>query len=350
MAVKFRDYYEVLGVKRTAGEDEIRQAFRRLARQYHPDMNQNDSTAEEKFKEINEANEVLSDAEKRKKYDQLGASWKNGADFSPPPGWQRERVTYEEYRSAYGDEYQRKTTQTRTTTSESSGGIFSDFFEMLFGDSDSKANNKSSATKRNHDAEIEIQLSLEDAHRGGRQRIALQRPRLCPACRGEGRFGSSICPSCKGTKQVYVQKPIEVNIPLGVRNGAVIKAPGHGHRGSDGKRGDLFIKIKLKLHAHFAVSGDDTYADLLLAPWEAALGTSLEIPTVDGKVSIRIAPGSQSGQRMRLKEHGLSKRGGGRGDHYLKIRIVVPATLTERERELYKQLSEASNFKPRHSS
>ena len=349
MAVKFRDYYEVLGVKRNATEDDIRQAFRKLARKYHPDVNHNDSTAEEKFKEINEANEVLSDTEKRKKYDQLGANWKNGADFSPPPGWQREGVSYEDYRSVYGNEYRRKTTQTRTTTSTDSGGsIFSDFFEMLFGEGETKTNHQSS-TKRNRDAEIEIHISLEDAHRGGRQRIALQKPRVCPACRGEGHFGSSTCPSCKGTKQVYVQKPIEINIPVGARDGAVIKAVGQGHRGSDGKRGDLYIKIKLKPHAHFAISGDDVFADLLLTPSEAALGTGIEIPTIDGKANIRISPGAQSGQRMRLKEHGLNKRGGGRGDHYLKIKIVVPANLTEREKELYEQLAQASTFKPRQS-
>ncbi len=347
MAVKFRNYYEVLGVKRNATDDEIRQAFRRLARQYHPDVNQNDSAAEEKFKEINEANEVLSDAEKRKKYDQLGANWKNGADFSPPPGWRREQVNYEEVRNIYGEEYRSRTTHTRTTSTDSGGGIFSDFFEMLFGDNEAKSSSKSTTSRRNRDAEIEIHISLEDAHRGGRQRIALQKPRLCPACRGEGRFGSSLCPSCRGTKQVYVQKPLDINIPVGARDGAVIKAAGHGHRGSDGKRGDLYIKIKLKPHSVFAVSGDDVFADLLITPSEAALGAGIEILTIDGKANIRIAPGSQSGQRMRLKEHGMNKRGGGRGDHYLKIKIVVPATLTERERELYKQLAEASAFKPR---
>jgi curved DNA-binding protein len=350
MPVKFRDYYEVLGVARNASEDEIRQAFRKLARQYHPDMNPGNKTAEDKFKELNEANEVLSDPEKRKKYDQLGANWKNGADFTPPPGWQKSQVRYTtDFKDAFNNDNLRN--------EEGFGfGGFSDFFESLFGGGRPTTQNhqrsQSSPGRKpqnSHDFEIEITLPLEDAHKGGRQKIALnQKARTCPACRGEKRLGSNLCPACKGAGQVFTQKTVDVKIPLGVRDGAVIKAAGQGHRINGGnQRGDLYIKIRLKPHAVFTVSGDDLNAEIPIAPWEAIFGASLEVPTIDGKAEIKIQQGAQGGQRMRLRGYGLSKRGGGRGDYYIKLKIVVPQNPTEKEKELYKELAEISQFKPR---
>jgi DnaJ-class molecular chaperone len=354
MPVKFRDYYEVLGVTRNASEDEIRQAFRKLARQCHPDMNPGDKTAEDKFKQLNEANEVLSDPEKRKKYDQLGANWKNGADFTPPPGWQKSQVRYKtNYKDVFTNEQQR--------SDEGFGfGGFSDFFEAIFGGGNRQTtqnhqrsqNPQSSQSRKpqtSHDFEIEITIPLEDAHKGGRQKIALhQKARTCPACRGEKRLGSNLCPACKGAGQVLTQKTVDVNLPLGVRDGAVIKAAGQGHRISgSNQRGDLYIKIKLKPHSVFAVSGDDLNAEIAIAPWEAIFGASLEVPTIEGKAEIKIQAGAQGGQRMRLRGYGLSKRGGGRGDYYIKLKIVVPQNPTEKEKELYKELAEISQFKPR---
>jgi curved DNA-binding protein len=351
MPVKFRDYYEVLGVKRNASEDEIRQAFRKLARQYHPDVNPGDMSAEEKFKEINEANEVLSDAEKRKKYDQLGASWKNGADFTPPPGWQKTHVRYTtDFQDIYTNDSQRP--------DEGFGfGGFSEFFETLFGGSSrqtaqNQQRSQSSQGRRSqssHDSEIEISIPLEEAHKGGRQKIALkQKARTCPACRGEKRLGSNLCPACKGVGQVLTQKTVDVNIPLGVRDGAIIKAAGQGHRiNGSNQRGDLYIKIKLKPHNLFTVSGDDLNAEIPITPWEAVFGANLEVPTIEAKAEIKIQPGAQGGQRLRLRNYGLNKRGGGRGDYYIKLKIVVPQNPTEKEKELFQQLAEISQFKPR---
>lgn len=355
MPVKFRDYYEVLGVTRNASEDEIRQAFRKLARQYHPDVNPNDKTAEEKFKEINEANEVLSNAENRKKYDQLGANWKNGADFTPPPEWQQQ--THVRYNTTgFKDMY----TADPQPTDEGFGfGGFSEFFETLFGGGNSNRQStqnqqrshttQSRQSRSSHDSEIEISIPLEEAHKGGRQKIAIkQKARTCPACRGEKRLGSNLCPACKGAGQVLSQKTVDVNIPLGVRDGAVIKAPGQGHRINGGsQRGDLYIKIKIKPHSLYTISGDDLNAEIPVTPWEAVLGSSLDVPTIDGKVEIKIQPDSQGGQRMRLRNYGLNKRGGGRGDYYIKLKIVVPPNPTEKEKELFKQLAEISQFKPR---
>lgn len=350
MSVKFRDYYEVLGVTRNATEDEIRQAFRKLARQYHPDMNPGNKTAEDKFKELNEANEVLSDPEKRKKYDQLGANWKNGADFTPPPGWKKSQVRYTtDFKDVFSND------NVRNDEGFGFGG-FSDFFESLFGggrpttqNQQRSQNSQSRKTQHSHDYEIEITIPLEDAHKGGRQKIALnQKARTCPACRGEKRLGSNLCPACKGAGQVLTQKTVDVNIPLGVRDGAIIKAAGQGHRINGGnQRGDLYIKIKLKPHPVLTVSGDDLNAEIPIAPWEAIFGVTLEVPTIEGKAEIKIQPGAQGGQRMRLRGYGLSKRSGGRGDYYIKLKIVVPQNPTEKEKELYKELAQISQFNPR---
>ncbi|MEW6131126.1 MAG: J domain-containing protein [Acidobacteriota bacterium] len=344
MSVKFRDYYEVLGVKRDASEDEIRQAFRKLARKYHPDMNPGNKAAEEKFKEINEANEVLSDPEKRKKYDRLGANWKNGADFTPPPGWQQTEVNYDDLKDIFGDFNRtnaRTRTTTRTTTTSTGGGIFSDFFEMIFGSGEPET----SPTKAR---ETEISISLEQAHKGGRQRLTMQKTRTCPTCKGTGIIGNTVCTLCRGKGLVIAPKTIDINIPVGARDGATIKVPSQGHRGTGSTpAGDLYIKIRIQAHPIFTVNGDDTNAEVAITPAEAVLGANIEVPTIDGKAEIKIKPGSQGGQRMRLRNYGLNKRGGGRGDHYIKLKIVVPTSPTEQEQQLYKQLMEISSFKPR---
>ncbi|HST23148.1 MAG TPA: J domain-containing protein [Blastocatellia bacterium] len=335
MAVKFKDYYEILGVKRDATEDQIRQAFRKLARKHHPDVNPGDKSAEERFKEINEANEVLSDSEKRKRYDQLGANWQNGAEFTPPPGWSGVNVNYEDLGSVFG------------------GGGFSDFFESLFGGSRSAGQpdprrRSSRSRAKGQDAEAEMEISLEDAHRGGRHRITLQSVRVCPTCNGSGTAGGNVCPTCRGAGQVLSPKNIDVNIPPGAREGSVIKLSKQGQPGQNGgEPGDLFIKLRIKLHSRFTVSGDDITTEVPITASEAVLGSSIEVPTIDSKAEMKIPAGSQGGQRLRLKGQGLNKRGGGRGDLYIRLKIVVPTNPTEREKQLYKELDETSQFKPR---
>lgn len=336
MAVKFKDYYEILGIKRDVTEDQIRQAYRKLARKHHPDLNPGDKSAEERFKEINEANEVLSDPEKRKRYDQLGANWQNGAEFTPPPGWGRVNVDYEDLGSVF------------------SGGGFSDFFESLFGGArsagqpDTRRRSGSRSRAKGQDAEAEMEISLEDAHRGGRHRITLQSVRVCPTCNGTGSSNGAVCPTCRGTGQVVSPRTIDVNIPPGAREGSVIKLPRHGQPGmGGGESGDLYIKLRIKPHSMFTVSGDDITTEVPITASEAVLGSSIEVPTIDGKAETKIPAGSQGGQRLRLKGQGLNKRGGGRGDQYIRLKIVVPTNPTEREKQLYKELDETSQFKPR---
>ncbi len=338
MAVQFRDYYQVLGVAKTATEDEIKSAFRKLARKYHPDVNPGDKTAEEKFKELNEAYEVLSDRDKRKRYDQLGSNWKSGDEFQPPPGWERAGGGgYADFGDLFGG-------------GQGASG-FSDFFEALFGGRRA-ARSGAGFAMRGQDVESEIKLTLEEAHRGVKRSLNFQFSDTCPDCHGRGsKDGKTVCPTCHGTGATRRPKSLEVSIPAGVRDGSVIRLAGQGGRGGNsGPAGDLFLRVRIEPHRLFSVVGDDdVQIELPVAPWEAALGAKLTVPTLDGAVEMKIPGGSQGGQRLRLRNRGLNIRGGGRGDEYVKLKIVNPPALTAKERELYEQLSQASRFNPRDS-
>jgi DnaJ-class molecular chaperone len=310
MAVKFKDYYVVLGVPRSASEDEIRKTYRKLARKYHPDVNPKDKSAEEKFKEINEAYQVLSDADKRKRYDALGEDWKAGADFTPPPGPRNGRVDFTGFGDAFG--------------SARGGQDFSDFFESLFGRRGS-ARNSTDFRVPAQDIEAEISLTLEEAHRGGKRNITLQ---------------------TSGTDRM---RSLEVTIPPGVRDGTVIRLAGQGEPGaSGGPPGDLYLQVRIEPHPLFEIVGDaDVQIEFPVAPWEVALSARVNVPTLDGPVEMKIPPGTQGGMRLRLRGQGLNKRRGGRGDQYVKIKIVIPPKLTARETSLLEKLAAESKFDPR---
>jgi curved DNA-binding protein len=323
MPVKFRDYYEILGVTRTAKADEIKKTYRKLARKYHPDLNPNNKQSEEKFKEIQEAYEVLSDADKRKRYDQLGANWKNGADFTPPPNW------------GGGGGFHGTINMDDLFGQEGQGrSAFSDFFEMMFGGmggmGGSGAPGRGSAgaggraragarPSRAAESETELPLSLEAMHRGTTRKLTV-------------RLGNA-------------EKTIDIRIPPGARHDARIRIPAGGPNG-----GDLYVRLRQEPHPQFIVKGDDTEVEVPITPWEAALGATAEIPTLDGKAEIRVPPGIASGQRLRLRGQGLNIRGGGRGDHFARLKIVVPKELTDEERKLFQELSKASSFRPRNGS
>ncbi|HEX3685603.1 MAG TPA: DnaJ C-terminal domain-containing protein [Bryobacteraceae bacterium] len=303
MAVKFKDYYDVLGTGKTATEDDIRKAYRTLARKYHPDVNPGDKSAEEKFKEINEAYEVLSDPDKRKRYDQLGPNWKAGSDFTPPPGWQ----------GANGD----SDGFTGSFRTGRNSWDFSDFFENFFaGPRGARAG--TGFRMRGEDIDAEITLTLEEAHRGVTRRVSLQ-------------------------------KSLEVTIPAGVRDGSVIRLAAQGEPGENGAPpGDLFLHVRIEPHPLFDLVGDDgIQVELPLAPWEAALGATIQVPTLDGNVEMTIPPGTQGGRRLRLRGQGLNRRNGGRGDEYVKVKIVIPPKLTSKEKQLFEKLAAESRFDAR---
>jgi len=334
MAVKFQDYYEVLGVSRTATADDIKQAYRKLARKYHPDVNPGDTTAEEKFKDIGEAYEVLSDPEKRKRYDQLGEHWKAGADFTPPPGWEGGHVEYGDFGDLFG--------------SGRGPGGFSDFFATLFGTRHGPRAGAGFAM-RGQDVEAAIDLSLEEAHHGATRTITLHTTAVCPTCHGSGVQEKHPCATCRGAGVVTRPKTLDVTIPAGVRHGSVIRLAGQGEPGTgNAPAGDLLLHVQLRPHPLLHVlSEGDVEIELPVAPWEAALGAKVRVPTIEGAVDMTIPTGAQGSQRLRLRGQGLHRRSSGRGDQYVRLKLVNPPTLTESERALFEQLAAASRFNPR---
>ena len=349
---KTRDYYEVLGAKRDASADEIKKAYRKLARKFHPDLNPGDKTAEEQFKLLQDAYDVLSDPEDRKLYDQYGENWravKAGAGAPPPPGYEgydfgnAQRSSGGGARAGGFDFNDFDFSRFRTTGTGPQGF---DIFEELFGGGAGRG--RTTRSGRGRDIEAELETSLEEAHRGGRRTLQMQVSEVCPTCGGTGVKDGKVCPTCSGSGEVIRPKTIEVNIPAGARDGATIRVPGQGGSGSNGSEpGDLYLHIKLRPHPVFTVKGDDLETELSIAPWEAVLGDKVAAPTIDGKVELTIPSGSKSGQRLRLRGQGLNKRSGGRGDEYVRLKIVVPKDVNAEERQLYEELKRVSRFEPR---
>jgi len=340
MAVNTKDYYEVLGVSRSATEDQIKAAYRKLARKFHPDLNPGDKTAEERFKDLQEAYDVLSDAEKRKLYDQYGENWRvvQQGGGPPPPGWESRAAGPQASGYDFSD--------FDLGDFRSSTGGMGDIFEELFGHAGAQRGGRRSG--RGRDVEAELELSLEEAHRGGRHSLQMQAAETCPTCQGTGVTNGQTCPTCGGAGQVLKPKTIEVNIPAGMRDGSTIRLAGQGGAGSSGAQpGDLYLHIRLRPHPLFKVKGDDVEVEMPLAPWEAVLGAKLQAPTIDAQVEMTVPPGTQNGQRLRLRGQGLNKRKGGRGDEYVRIKVVVPRHVTPEQRKLYEELKRVSSFNPR---
>lgn len=312
MAVQFRDYYETLGVSKTATADEIRSAFRKLARKYHPDVAKDKKAAEEKFKQINEAYEVLSDPQKRQKYDQLGENWNQPGGFQPPPQWGGTQPGGGFYRPGSGD---------GGVEFEFNGTGFSDFFEAFFGGGRGQSafggfGRREAGAERGSDVEADIMVPLEEALHGSKRTVSLRRA---------------------GSNKV---ETYQVKIPRGVREGQRIRLAGQGEAGErGGKKGDLFLRVRLARHPDFNVEGSDLIHEVKIAPWQAVLGTDLTVPTLEGNVRLKIPPGTQSGQRFRLRERGLPSSSGKRGDLYVEVQIAVPKKVTEKEKEIWSELA-----------
>ena len=330
--MKYLDYYAVLGVARDASADEIKKAYRKLARQYHPDVNKS-AGAEARFKEINEANEVLSDPEKRKRYDALGANWKSGQDFTPPPGW----GGFEGASSGPGG--------IRFEFGGAPGGDFSDFFSALFGDLGGAGRTgrgrrggnpfagfggfspeaEETFTPRGQDFEAQLSLTLEELASREPKSITLQVPSVQP----------------DGSVR-HQAKTFQVRIPPGAIDGTRIRLSGQGAGG-----GNLYLNLRLAPHPVFQVHGYDLDQVLPLAPWEAVLGAKVRIPTLEGPATLTIPPSTQGGARLRLAGKGLPDKHGTRGDIFVTIRIAVPDHPTAREKTLFEQLARESTFHPR---
>jgi curved DNA-binding protein len=347
MAVKFKDYYETLGVSRTASEDEIKKAFRNLARKYHPDVAKDKKVAEEKFKEINEAYEVLSDSTKRKKYDELGANWKAGADFRPPPG----------YQGFGGQPFSGGSRSGRMGDYEFNfGGTgFSDFFEQLFGSrgrggmggAGGGMFDQQDVSERGQDVEGDIMVTLEEASKGSVRTVTMERAVGCEACNGTGQRAGHVCNVCGGAGRVRKRENFQVRIPAGVSEGQKLRLSGRGEAGVGGApSGDLFLRVKLAKHPDFQVDGHNLIYEAEVAPWDAVLGTQVSVPTLEGRVNIKIPAGTQSGQRLRVRSKGLTIKGTERGDLFVEVKIQVPQQVSGREKELWEQLARESSFRP----
>ena len=331
MAVKFRDYYEVLGVPRGASADEIKTAYRRLARKHHPDLHHGKARekAEEDFKEINEAYAVLSDPEKRARYDQLGPNWKAGMDFTPPPGGEPN------VRVEYGD------------LGDLDGAAFSDFFASLFGGR-GRGQRHSRQTRAGRDIETELSLTLEEAHQGGRRSVAFDAVEECKVCGGTGVSGDRVCRTCGGQGVVSKPRTLEVQVPPGARDGTRLRLAGQGEPGGNGgPPGDMYLVVRVRPHRLYHVLGDDLEIEVPVYPWEAVLGTEVEIPTLDGPVALKVPAGAPAGQRLRLHGKGLTRRNGSRGDLYARLRLVLPTTLTEEQRRLLEEAGRLTTETPR---
>ncbi len=315
--MKFRDYYEVMGVARDASQEAIKKAYRRLARKYHPDVSK-EADAEAKFKQLQEAYEVLKDPEKRAAYNQLGENWRAGQDFRPPPDWGK------------GFEFSRG--RPGRGPRDEGGAEFSDFFSELFGARSpfgrarSSGGPQFSAAGQDHMARVEI--DLEDAYRGGTRTIELRAPELAP----DG--------------QLRVKpRTLRVSIPPGITEGQQIRLAGQGSPGiGGGPSGDIYLEISVRPHALYALNGRDVTLELPVAPWEAALGEHVSVPTLGGPVDMKLPAGARAGQKLRLRGRGLP--GPTPGDQYVSLRIVLPPD-SPKARELFEQMKRELPFDPR---
>jgi curved DNA-binding protein len=325
MPVEFKDYYATLGVAREASQEDIKKAFRKLARQYHPDVAKDKKGAEEKFKAVNEANEVLSDPEKRKKYDELGANWQDEGAFQPPPGRRGARTQA----GTHGQDF------------HFGGTGFSDFFEQFFsggsryGFPEEGSGFGDGTTPRgihpNRGADIEgdILVTLEEAMRGTVRPLSLQ----------------TTNPQTGETER----RSFQVRIPPGAIDGKRIRVPGQGEAGQGGgASGDLYLRIRHAAHPDYHSSDADIYHDLALAPWEAVLGAEVPVRTLDGTIKLRIPPGSESGRQLRVRGRGLPKgKSGERGDFFVVIELSIPTDPSPEETALWEKLRSTSHFNPR---
>ncbi|HEY1354275.1 MAG TPA: J domain-containing protein [Ktedonobacteraceae bacterium] len=323
----YKDYYKILGVSKEATTDEIKKAFRKLARKYHPDVNPGDKKAEEKFKEINEAYEVLSDSDKRKKYDTLG------------PNWQEQ----------FGPQFNRRAYTYRTSPLDfDTGSGFSDFFEALFGRSatGSMGNTRGQENFRRRvgdNIEQPVEVTLQEACVGGSRTFNIQSTEVCATCRGTGESGARTCAACSGQGMLTNIKRIQVKIPAGVDTGSKIRVAGEGQPGiGGGPRGDLFLAISVRADAQFERKGDDLYTDIEVDLLTAMLGGEVPVPLPDGrKLVLTIPPETQNGRMFRLTGKGMPRLRGseGNGTLFARVKVLLPMHLTGEERGLFEQLA-----------
>ena len=349
MSNESKDFYKVLGVSESAKKDELKSAYRKLAKKYHPDANADNPKASDRFKEVGEAYSVLSDPAKRRRYDTLGADWSRYAEGVPGAGHDvggfRVHVQpgdlgdfSEFFRTIFGDLGAR-----RRHGAEFEGE------EILFGSRSPFGRPAGPQAARGEDVEAAVAISLDEAMQSTRRTVELEVPDICRACGGTGRRGEAPCSGCHGAGQVLRPSRVEVKIPAGVRSGSRVRVAREGLPGAGGgPRGDLYLKVRVLPHPRFERRDDDLHVELPVALWEAALGAEVEVSTLRGKVTMKIPPATSSGKTFRLPGYGVPHlRGGGRGDQLVRIKVVIPQELSARERELFEELRRLRPEPPR---
>ncbi len=324
-----KDYYQILGVKRDASQKEIRQAYRRLARRHHPDVNPGDKAAEARFKEINEAHEVLSDAEKRKKYDRYGDKWQYADQIE------------EAQRRAGGRGSPYGSGGTFDFDLRDVGGLGGDLgsiIEGLF-----RGGRRGATRRRAPDTQYAVEVTLEEAFRGTARTIQLSGEEPCLTCGGSGRVAGAVCHVCDGSGGTLRARRLEVKIPPGVQTGSKVRVAGEGGVGTPGgPRGDLYLVVSVRLHPQFERRGDDLHTEVRISLTQAVLGDEVEVPTLDGRVMLKIPALTQNGKVFRLAGKGVPHlQGNGRGDLYARVGVKLPEKLSEKERKLFEELRAA---------
>ncbi len=323
-----KNYYDILGIKRDASEKEIKQAYRRLARKHHPDVNPGDKSAEARFKEINEAYEVLSDEDKRKKYDRFGDKWQYADQFEQAG---RQQTQYWDFAPGGG-----------TYRFSGDTGDMDSIFEELFGGARTRTFHRRTQPRRGQDLESPVEVTLEEAYHGTNRTISLQTEEPCTACHGSGRIQNLPCSACRGAGVMPRIKRLEVKIPPGVNNGSRVRIAGKGQPSyGGGASGDLYLKISVKPHPALERHGDNLHVTIPVPLAAAVLGGEVQVPTPKGKLALKIPPETQNGRVFRLAGQGMPHLGKStRGDLLAKVNVVLPTKLSEKEKELFRQLSE----------
>ena len=346
--MQYKDYYNSLGVKRDASEKEIKSAYRKLARKHHPDLNPNDREAEARFKEVNEAYEVLSDKEKRTKYDQFGADWDRYQQTSGSPGG----FDFSKYQG-FGGSSPGGATYYTSTSGMPGDADYSDFFEMLFGRQPGVSGDYYSTGRRGtvprmgENYEHEVEITLEEAFAGTQRILQMEVPEACQQCGGRGVTGNRVCPNCNGKGTVARMKRLEVKIPAGARTGSRVRIAGEGGQGTGGGgRGDLYLRVVVLPNKRFERKGDDLHVTVPVPLYRAVLGGEVEVPTPKGtKLALKIAPGTQNGRTIRLAGQGMPvlKDPSKRGDLFVRVDVQLPTELSEQEQQLYTELERIYN-------
>jgi DnaJ-class molecular chaperone len=339
MPLNYKDYYQILGIPKNAPEKDVKSAYRRLARKWHPDANPNNQKeAEEKFKEIQEAYEVLGDPEKRRKYDVLGSNWQQAAQQAE----QQRR-----YRSAQNETFNFGFGDLGGAAGAGPSG-FSDFFDMFFSGIGRRNTAQSTGTaRRGEDLETTIELTLRDVYDGGKKSVSLQIDDVCPRCHGTGTDRGQLCPQCHGTGRLLKNKKFEVTIPRGIGEGQRIRLAGQGGSGvAGGPNGDLFLVVKLLDDSTYKRKGDDLYVDLPVSIYDLVLGGEVKVPTMGGQVTMTVPAGTQNNRLLRLSGKGMPKvRNSGIGDLYVRLIGQLPTDLSDKEKKLFKELAGLRNGK-----